>query len=962
MSDPGQSSLTVLVADFDLMSGIGDRHGIYRRLFHAAASVQFTYLRDVEQETYSRPNNVAAISCARGLSAFHEAASDEQHWVQAFRTAERIAAAVGPRSFDILEIPTHHPNYLLLPLALMRRGAKIGKVVVAQHEENSSAIEATWDRSPREQFVREKSAALQQLLYATADVRYGISRANLDEWKKTSPFANHYLNPPVLLDFTKPAGVAIGDSRPDLVCFTDMERRRGPGQFLEMVWKLPRTAYSRVSIVDAGTDPESAAQLREMARARDLDVSIDRAVTPGQVADMMTGRCVVFALPRSDTLNLTALESLKSGCPTFIADGSEVGRLLQDEWPGIPFDCFDLKNSQLNAERAKDVLDNYDTIRETILSGLASYAKSWPDVELTIIAVYRGDTKFDTAARQTLNEMYNRQRSLFGGSKRKRLKAAAKGIQARLSPRGIAQRMRDKGLSWIVASYHLKRLKSNVANNPTSSAAERRSTISILEKAVGGERFGRAWIWAMLSRLEMADGRDLVAAAYLLRTMRLVGSGTVEQLATVIGTLKKHGFDQESMLTELMYGRSTPDRRHANLLAWLDDHEERHTTNPATTFVRVDDRRGREEPRAAVVVSLYNAASKLTHFLDAIYRQTLFASGQAELILIDSGSPQDEYAPIAAHPGFSKYPSVYVRTEQRETIQQAWNRGVSLTRAPYLTMLGADETILPECLELLAAELDRRPDLDWIQSNWLVTETDARGEYDRDDTFSDRDGYQSELVRLDPAYLSWVGALYRRNIHDRFGYYDPTFRAQGDNEFKLRMLPYLNSDAYLRTLGVFWNFPELRVTQYPSSEIEGYRAWHVFRTSAGVEYAHRESTPQKIVECAGLALGYRRSHCHVRSTDLEYACELLRYAVRRDPHCFPAKLLRQMERSMQDFRVLDQASWSNSGSMLLSCGQIFSRLHRLNGELAKQFANRPRLSYFNDERCEHINWCWSYLS
>src|SRR5262249_43507649 len=138
-------------------------------------------------------------------------------------------------------------------------------------------------------------------------------------------------------------------------------------------------------------------------------------------------------------------------------------------------------------------------------------------------------------------------------------------------------------------------------------------------------------------------------------------------------------------------------------------------------------------------------------------------------------------------------PYLYVRTAQRETIQTAWNRGIALSRAPYLTFLGADETIVPDALATLAAELDADPALDSVQGNSLITEVDKYGAFVRDVMMYDRTGYTQDHVYLETCYLSWVGALYRRSIHDRFGWYDGTFGAAGDTEFKNRVLPFLKT-------------------------------------------------------------------------------------------------------------------------------------------------------------------------
>lgn len=948
------------------MSSTGGGQSVYRRLFSLFPEIRFTYLRLKEGENFARPPNVDAIPCAPRFDPHHNVTADNEQWIHSFAASERIAESIGNRSFDVLEIPDYHSALAMLPAALKRHHAQIGKVVVSLHGQCSRSTLLSWDNSASTRRQGELDATLERLLYAAADIRYGISRSNLDDWKATSALTNCYLNPLSFLAPPRPTLAAASSTRPNLYFIGRTERRKGPDLFLELLWNLPRAAYSQAWIVgDAvphakGRDSQdSNSLLQEMADARNLDVSIRSAITQQELADVFAGRSVVFVPSRYDTLNLIALESLFAGCPTVIGDGAGVGRLLNDEFPTVPWTQFDLTDPVLNAERVGDLLDNYDSVRKNLVTELS--ARSWPTSKPDLVGIYQTNPDVSDEARVEIQQQYDKQMTQHLQSKPGPIRALARYGVSRVPPSRVAQWLKRKQMTWFVASYHFRHTR-RIAQLSESTPEERRHKIAQLEACVGGERFGRAAIWSMLSRLEAANGRDLVAATYSLRTMRLAGQSPPGLLAATTATLRKHKFEQEATLVELMYGSPDPVRRHTGLLEWLHDHRARQMTNPTTEFVKVDDRRGSTVPRVAIIVSLYNAASKITHFLNSMSRQTMVRRGEVELILVDSGSPADEYTPIAAHPCFTGTPAIYVRTGNRETIQQAWNRGLDLARAEYVAMLGADETIRPECLDLLAAELDRRPDLDWIQSNSLVTETDLTGNFDRDLMLYDRQGYRTELVRLETCYLSWVGALYRRNIHSRFGYYDPTFGAAGDTEFKNRLLPLVKTDAYLKTLGVFWNYPEIRTTQHPRAEIEDYRAWHVFRTSAGVEYAHANTDPCEIVQAAGDALNYRRSYAKSISTDLEYACELLRYATRRDPSCFPATLLNGMNQALDDFRILDRADWSNQASVAWDARRIFSHLAKLNIQLDQIFPNHPRLTYFNDERCEHINWCWSYLT
>ena len=200
-----------------------------------------------------------------------------------------------------------------------------------------------------------------------------------------------------------------------------------------------------------------------------------------------------------------------------------------------------------------------------------------------------------------------------------------------------------------------------------------------------------------------------------------------------------------------------------------------------------------------------------------------------------------------------------------------------MSKADFLSFLGVDETILPTCLEILANELDKFSDLDWVTGHSLVTEVDSDCSWIKDIMPYYRKEYKQDLVYLETCYLSWVGALYRRSIHKRFGYYDSSFRGAGDTEFKSRVLPFIKSKIVDCTLGVFWNYPDERTTQSPAIEIEDMRAWYIHRTLGGIRYAFANRSTEDVENLIYLCLCYRKSYCVHTSTDLEYAYNLCLY-------------------------------------------------------------------------------------
>jgi hypothetical protein len=402
------------------------------------------------------------------------------------------------------------------------------------------------------------------------------------------------------------------------------------------------------------------------------------------------------------------------------------------------------------------------------------------------------------------------------------------------------------------------------------------------EQLYSGQLFDRVRMLRALARLAALRGEELLACAYRVRAIRLLGTDARHDLPLVRRALEKLGFGAEADALAAIYEDPlcAPERCQLLLETALAAH--RQPPRPGA-FERFDDRRYSEIPRVAVIVSLYNAATKLPLFLHALRSQSLLGRRQVELILVDSGSPSDEYAALCQTLVNFSLPYLYVRTAARETIQTAWNRGIALARAPYLSFLGADEAVTPDALAILADALDADPSVDWVEGDSLLTEVDGRGAWLRDVMVYDRDGYTPNHVYLETCYLSWVGAMYRRSIHDRFGYYDGSYRAAGDTEFKNRVLPFINTQRIAQLLGVFVNHPEPRATASPIAELEDIRAWYLHRTLGGLRYAMQRHDPCEVERLLLLALCYRKSYTTHFSSDVEYAAQVATYLKERLP-------------------------------------------------------------------------------
>ena len=188
------------------------------------------------------------------------------------------------------------------------------------------------------------------------------------------------------------------------------------------------------------------------------------------------------------------------------------------------------------------------------------------------------------------------------------------------------------------------------------------------------------------------------------------------------------------------------------------------------------------EPKISILMATWNCAPLLATFFRSLEEQS---QGDWELLILDNcssdGLPQLVRQYQAAHPdqliGFSSQTDV--------GIYDAWNRGVELARGTYLCFIGADDTFrdsesLRQLLDLTSSSAE------------LIT---CRNSYYSSDRRFLRDwgsawGWRRMRESMNIAH---PGMLIRRDLFDRFGLFDPSFKICGDYEWFLRLSPEVRS-------------------------------------------------------------------------------------------------------------------------------------------------------------------------
>jgi glycosyltransferase involved in cell wall biosynthesis len=983
--------LRVLIADFDLFSTVGGGQTFYRAVIEKNPEIDFYYLSVNEPTTAARPANAHPI-------AYHEHYLSREwtrycdvlppRWsLRSTLAASNIAYSVRGHEFDVVDMPDYQQlGYSLRP-ALERHGVSVGKLALSMHGSISTTISMNWggDGTLNRALVLEE-----EMQYQTVDLRYGLSAAYLDEWRARFDLESHYLSPLRFVERPEPTRTRRSPRSPDLVFVGRTEKRKGPDLFVEMAWWLRRGAYGTARIIGPPShDPQGVSSehyLRDLIHRRlgPSEIDLLPGANPAQLRKRFASRSLVVLPSRYDTFNLVAIESILSGCPTAIGSGAGVCRFLDETFAEVPYVRIDIDRPLACLPQIEELLADYDDYRDRLVDSLLAAQPKIVGPDLA--QIYAAEPVFDEGARHEAECWYRllmdhkppqtrigrAQLNALRIVKARTSHAFRRNVRS-LHPRRVSGRIKHELKERLRSARFYYRAHSQALQLQARRFAARYYEIGWMPEVtpqqledklehvgqlVSDLRIDRIRLWREMARLEHLRGNDLVSATYRLRAMRLAGSDRFHDLAWVTRTLSERGYPQEAIAARAMYSASPERDDHCQEL--LEQALARHRESTSSQFELVDDRRERSGCRASVIVSLYNAADKLPLFLETLGLQTLLRTGQAEVVLVDSGSPHKEYDVFRAWAERTRLPAVFARSRERESIQSAWNRGIGLAKGEYLSFLGVDEAILPQTLEVLAAELDADRTLDWVQGNSLVTNVDKRGQWVNDIMTYDRSDYDQPLVYLETCYLSWVGSLYRRRIHERLGYYDATFGAAGDTEFKNRVLPFIKSRVIPRTLGVFWNYPSGQTTCSPRAEIEDLRAWYLHRTPAGVRYALRSSDLHVAESLLYSALQYRKSYCRHWSTDVEYAHNLAEFLREEHPDASAIYLFDGICKLLETYRLLDCLPSISQQSLRGSLEQA----NRLTAQIAGQHRQltaeriRPVYGVFNDNRHEQHSYIW----
>ncbi|MEI8040398.1 MAG: glycosyltransferase [Verrucomicrobiota bacterium] len=209
-------------------------------------------------------------------------------------------------------------------------------------------------------------------------------------------------------------------------------------------------------------------------------------------------------------------------------------------------------------------------------------------------------------------------------------------------------------------------------------------------------------------------------------------------------------------------------------------------------------------PRVSAIVSAYNSERFLRGCLEDLERQTI--ASQLEIIVVDTASPQNERA--IAEKFQQRFGNVvYLRTEERETVYGAWNRGIRAARGRYLTNANTDDRHRRDALERMVAALEANPAVALVYGDCLATTVENET---FETTTSARElkwlGFNPQVL-LEKGCFVGPQPMWRREVHETHGYFDDKMVSSGDYEFWLRLAGTRDFLHLKETLGLYLESP-----------------------------------------------------------------------------------------------------------------------------------------------------------
>jgi len=215
-------------------------------------------------------------------------------------------------------------------------------------------------------------------------------------------------------------------------------------------------------------------------------------------------------------------------------------------------------------------------------------------------------------------------------------------------------------------------------------------------------------------------------------------------------------------------------------------------------------------PKISLITSVFKAEEHIDQLLEDVTRQSIFQE-KCEWVILNANPEGQDYEEEAIAKYIEKYPNniVYQRLSEDPGIYAVWNKAIELSTGEFITNVNCDDRRSIECLEKQAKLIVANDDVDLVYTDsFVVNEANVRWE----DVKEDASRYNFEQFSKEAMLrgnLPHNNPMWRKSIHDTFGFFREDYRSASDWEFWLRCS--FGGSKFKKTrdaMGVYYFNPE----------------------------------------------------------------------------------------------------------------------------------------------------------
>lgn len=186
--------------------------------------------------------------------------------------------------------------------------------------------------------------------------------------------------------------------------------------------------------------------------------------------------------------------------------------------------------------------------------------------------------------------------------------------------------------------------------------------------------------------------------------------------------------------------------------------------------------------RCSLFCSFFKGKNFIEGYIDDIFLQSIFS--EVEFIFLDCASPENEKDTILKYT--NRFENIkYYSLDKDPGLYAAWNIAVNLCSAPIIGNWNIDDRKNRDGLEIMLKQFDKDPELDLVYGHTYISR-EANEEYINNSFEEMYPCFPHSIENLFKNNSPHCMPLWRKSLHDRFGYFNEEYKTASDGDFWLR--------------------------------------------------------------------------------------------------------------------------------------------------------------------------------